>query len=221
MEDENANYSFLNSDKAKKHFADADIALKQGRHLQDYGVDSRLFSFVDDSYEIGMKDYYQHFFQMNLVRDTNDNQKFYYLDFPEDGKGKFGRENRSKELEADKVIFAILLLNIFKDKFFEHKEMEWNEFEQIFKESEHKEFWQKLLFGKLKNSYTPNEEQNVKDKVKSILKDFEKLGWVEIKNIEEVKFEILPSIERISRLYRDVISQVESLDDYLNNEQLS
>jgi chromosome condensin MukBEF MukE localization factor len=221
MEDENANYPFLNTDRATKHFADADIALKQGRHLQDYGVDSRLFSFVDDSYERGLKEYYQQFFQMNLVRDTNDNQKFYYLDFPEDGKGKFGKENRSKELEADKVIFAILLLNIFKDKFFEHKEMEWNEFEQIFKESEHKELWQKLLFGKLKNSYTPNEEQNVKDKVKSILKDFEKLGWVEIKNIEEVKFEIMPSIERISRLYRDVISQVDSLEDYLNNEQLS
>jgi hypothetical protein len=180
-----------------------------------------LFSFVDDSYERGLKEYYQQFFQMNLVRDTNDNQKFYYLDFPEDGKGKFGKENRSKELEADKVIFGILLLNIFKDKFFEHKEMEWNEFDQIFKESEHKELWQKLLFGKLKNSYTPNEEQNVKDKVKSILKDFEKLGWVEIKNIEEVKFEIMPSIERISRLYRDVISQVDSLEDYLNNEQLS
>lgn len=221
MEDENANYPFLNTDRAKKHFADADIALKQGRHLQDYGVDSRLFSFVDDSYERGLKEYYQQFFQMNLVRDTNDNQKFYYLDFPEDGKGKFGKENRSKELEADKVIFGILLLNIFKDKFFEHKEMEWNEFDQIFKESEHKELWQKLLFGKLKNSYTPNEEQNVKDKVKSILKDFEKLGWVEIKNIEEVKFEIMPSIERISRLYRDVISQVDSLEDYLNNEQLS
>ena len=57
--------------------------------------------------------------------------------------------------------------------------------------------------------------------MKSILKDFEKLGWVEIINIEEVKFEIMPSIERISRLYRDVISQVDSLEDYLNNEQLS
>lgn len=221
MENENPNYQFLNSDRAKKYFADADIALKQGKHLQDYGNDSRIFSFVDEYYERGLKEYYPTFFQMNLVRDKNDNQTFYYLDFPEDGKGKFGKENRSKELEDEKVIFAILLLNMFKDKFFEHKEIEWAELDQIFKESEHKELWQKLLFGRVKLSYTINEEQGVKDKVKSILKDFEKLGWVEIKNIDEVKFEIMPSIERISRLYRDVIGKVDSIQDYLTNGKLS
>ncbi|MFC4233381.1 hypothetical protein ACFOW1_15885 [Parasediminibacterium paludis] len=221
MENENSNYIFLNSDRAKKHFADADITLKQGKHLQDYGNDSRLFSFVDEYYDKGLKEYYLQFFQINLVRDTNDNQKFYYLDFTDDGKGKLGRENRSKELEDDKVIFAILLLNIFKDKFFEHKEIEWSELEQIFKESEHKDLWQKLLFGKVKLNYTPVEEQNVKDKVKGILRDFEKLGWVEIKSIDEVKFEIMPSIERIAKLYRDVIGNIDSLEEYINNGQLS
>jgi len=221
MENENANYQFLNSDRAKKYFADADIALKQGKHLQNYGNDSRIFSFVDEYFEKGLQEYYLQLFQMNLVRDTNDSQKFYYLDFPDDGKGKLGKENRSKELESDKVIFAILLLNMFKDKFFEHKEIVWIELDQIFKEGEHKELWQKLLFGKVKNNYTPTEEQSVKDKVKSILKDFEKLGWVEIKILDEVRFEIMPSIERISRLYRDVIGNVDSISEYLNNEQLS
>lgn len=221
MENENANYQFLNSDRAKKYFADVDIALKQGKHLQNYGNDSRIFSFVDEYFEKGLQEYYLQLFQMNLVRDTNDSQKFYYLDFPDDGKGKLGKENRSKELESDKVIFAILLLNLFKDKFFEHKEIVWIELDQIFKEGEHKELWQKLLFGKVKNNYTPTEEQSVKEKVKNILKDFEKLGWVEIKNLDEVKFEIMPSIERISRLYRDVIGNVDSISEYLNNEQLS
>jgi hypothetical protein len=221
MENDNSNYSFLTSDRAKRYFADADIALKQGRHLQDYGYDSRLFSFVDEYYDRGLKEYYQQLFQMNLVREKNDNQSFYYLDFPDDGKGKFGKENRSKELEDEKVIFAILLLNVFKDKFFEQKEMEWSELEQIFKESEHKELWQKLLYGKVKLNYTPDEEQKVKERVKSILKDFEKLGWVVIRNSEEIKFEIMPSIERISRLYRDAIGQVDSIQDFLNNGQLS
>lgn len=221
MENENANYIFLNSDRAKKHFADADIMLKLGKHLQDYGNDSRLFSFVDEYFDKGLKEYYLQFFQINLVRDTNDNQKYYYLDYTDDGKGKLGKENRSRELEADKVIFAILLLNIFKDKFFEHKEIEWSELEQIFKESEHKDLWQKLLFGKIKLNYTPAEEQNVKDKVKGILRDFEKLGWVEIKSIDDVKFEIMPSIERIAKLYRDVIGNIDSLEEYINNGQLS
>lgn len=212
MENENADYTFLNSTSAKKNFADTDIALKQGRHIQDYGNDSKLFSFIDEYYEYGLKEYYSTFFQMNLVRDSSDNQKFYYLDFPDDGKGKLGRDNRSKELEADKVIFAILLLNIFKDKFFEHKEMEWSELHKIFKEGDHKELWQKLLFGKFKSNYTPKEEQDVKDKVKSILRDFEKLGWVEIKSNEELTIEIMPSIERIGRLYQNEIQNVDQLE---------
>ena len=212
MENENADYPFLNSSSAKKNFADTDIALKQGRHIQDYGNDNKMFSFIDEYYESGLKEYYSTFFQMNLVRDSSDNQRFYYLDFPDEGKGKMGRDNRSKELEADKVIFGILLLNIFKDKFFEYKEMEWSELNSIFKEGEHKELWQKLLFGKQKPNYTPKEEQEVKDKVRSILKDFEKLGWVEIKNSEELTIEIMPSIERIGRLYQNEIQSVDQLE---------
>src|SRR5258708_5548390 len=158
MENENANYPFLNSEQAKKYFADADIALKQGRHIQDFGTDIRLFSFVDEFYEKGLEEYYKQFFGMNLVSDKSDNGKFYYLDFPEDGKGKFGKENRSKELEDDKVIFAILFLNLYKEKFFEQKEFHWQDLEQTFKEGEHKELWQNILFGKMKQNYTVREE---------------------------------------------------------------
>ncbi len=218
---ENANYTFLISEQATKYFADADIALKQGRHIQDFGTDIRLFSFIDEYYEKGLEDYYKQFFGMNLVCDKSDNGKFYYLDFPDDGKGKFGKENRSKELEEDKVIFAILFLNLYKERFFEQKEFNWQELEQIFKEGEHKELWQKILFSKVKQNYTPREEQEVKDKVRKILSDFEKLGWIVFKNPDEIHFEVLPSIERISRLYGDVINNLESIEEYLNNEQLS
>ncbi|MEZ5013609.1 MAG: chromosome partition protein MukE [Chitinophagales bacterium] len=218
---ENANYPFLNSEQATKYFADADIALKQGRHIQDFGTDIRLFSFIDEFYEKGLEDYYKQFFGMNLVSDKSDNGKFYYLDFPDDGKGKFGKENRSKELEDEKVIFAILFLNLYKERFFEQKEFTWQELEQIFKEGEHKELWQNILFSKVKQNYTPREEQDVKDKVRRILSDFEKLGWVVFKNQEDIHFDVLPSIERISRLYGDVIDDLESIEEYLNNEQLS
>lgn len=220
MENANSNFPFLNTELAKKYFADADIALKQGRHIQDYGVDTRLFSFIDEYFDSGLVDYYKQFFGMNLIRDSSDNEKFYYLDFPEDGKGKFGKENRSKELEDDKIIFAILFLNLYKDKFFEQKEFQWVELEQTFKESEHKELWQNILYGKVKPNYTPKEELDVKDKVRKVLTDFERLGWIVFKNQEEVHFEILPSIERIGKLYGDVINNVESIEEYLSNEQL-
>jgi len=221
MENANSNFPFLNTEQAKRYFADADIALKQGRHIQDYGNDIRIFSFVDEYFEMGLEEYYKQLFGMNLVRASNDNEKFYYLDFPDDGKGKLGKENRSKELEDEKVIFAILFLNFYKEKFFEQKEFLWQELEQTFKESEHKELWQAILYGKIKQNYTPKEELDVKDKVRKILADFEKLGWITFKNQEEVHFEILPSIERMSKLYDDVINNVEFIEEYLSNEQLS
>ncbi len=221
MENANSSYPFLNTEQAKKYFADTDIALKQGRHIQDFGNDIRLFSFIDEYFDKGLDDYYKQFFGMNLVKDSSDNEKFYYLDFPEDGRGKFGKENRSKELEDDKVIFAILFLNLYKEKFFEQKEFQWQELEQAFKEGEHKDLWQNILYGKIKPNYTPKEELDVKDKVRKILTEFEKLGWINFKNPEEVQFEILPSIERMGKLYEDVINNVESLEEYLSNEQLS
>lgn len=217
MENGNTNYSFLNSDDAIKYFADLDVVLKQGRHIQNYGNDSQLFGFVDDYYDSGLADYYKNIWVVNLVRDSSDNERFYYFDFFEGSRGKFGKDNRYKELEDKKVIFAILLLNLYKEKFFEEKEVEWKELEQIFKESENKSLWKKLLFDKDKDNYTPNEEQRVKDNITGILKDFEKLGWVEIiADTEDIKFEILPSIERISRLYADVIEDVESIEKYLS-----
>lgn len=218
MENANTSFAFLTSDEAAKYFADADILLKQGKHIQDYGSDSRLFYFIDEYYDRGLRNFYQQFFQMYLEKESHDNERYYYLNFTEDSKGKLGKDNRSKELEGDRVIFAILLLNIYKEKFFEKKKTNWQELTQIFKESEHKELWQELLYGKLKPNYTPHEEQNVKDKVRSIIKDFDKLGWVSLKNVEDLNFEILPSIARISILYSDVIENVEALDEYLSNE---
>ncbi|WP_121353341.1 condensin complex protein MksE [Flavisolibacter nicotianae] len=215
MENEVTVYSFLSSESARRYFADTDIVLKQGRHIQDYGSDTRLFSFIDEYYDKGLREYYRDFFGMNLAKDSSDNERFYYLEFPEDSKGKFGKDNRSKELEDEKVIFLILMLNLYKEKFFEAKEFEWQELEQIFKESEQRELWQNLLYGKVKPNYTPNEELAVKDKVKRALNDFEKLGWIVIKDNDEMRFEIMPSIERISKLYSDVIKNVDTIEEYL------
>ncbi len=212
MENDYTQYGFLTSELAKKHFADTDFALKQGRHIQGYGSDQKLFVFLEEFYDRGLKDYYDDFFKLNLVRDTSDRNVFYYLDFYEGTRGKLSKENRYKELENDKILFAILLLNLYKEKFFEEKQLKWTDMEHIFKESEHKHDWLRLLYGKHKKNYSVGEESQVKAKVLKILRVFERLGWVNIMDAEEVHFEILPAIERISRLYADVIENVDDLD---------
>jgi chromosome condensin MukBEF MukE localization factor len=221
MENENSVYPFLNSDLAKKYFADTDFALKQGRHIQDFGNDHKLFVFIDEYFDKGLQTFYENFFVMKLKREEADRERYYFLDFQEDSKGKFGKENRSKELEDDRLIFGILLLNLYKEKFFEKKEIRWQELEQIFKEGEHKELWQHLLYGKVKHNYSVNEEVEMKAKVVRILKSFEDLGWIYFINQEDIYFEIMISIDRISKLYGDIINNVENLHAYFSNEQLS
>lgn len=217
MENANTEYQFLNSEAARKYFSDADVTLKQGRHIQNYGNDTQIFYFIDEYFDKGLQDYYANFWLMNLVQDSNDNERFYYLDFPENGKGKLGKD-RSKELEGEKVIFAILLLNLYNEKFFEEKEFSWQDLEQIFKESENKLLWRKLLYKRQKENYTADEEKTVREKVERILDDFEKLGWLVMQDKEEMQFKILPSIARIGRLYADVINNIETIEKSLDNE---
>lgn len=221
MENEDFTYSFLTSEQAIKYFADVDYNLKNGRHIQDFGTDHKLFSYLEEFYDKGLKEYYADLFGMLLVCEDADQERYYYLDFPENGKGKLGRENRSKELEDSHLIFAILLLNLYKEKFFEKKEIKWAELEQVFKESEHKDIWQTWLYVKVKNNYSPNEETAAINKIIKILKSFEDLGWVNIINTEPMHFEILPAINRISHMYREIIEDVDNIKQYLNYDTVS
>lgn len=221
MENENFTYYFLTSDQANKDFADLDYNLKNGRHIQDFAADHRLFSYLEEYYDKGLKEYYLDFFGMNLVKEDSDQDRYYYLDFPENGKGKLGKENRSKELEDVQLIFAILLLNLYKEKFFEKKEVRWDELERIFKENEHKDIWRRLLYGSVKDNYSPNEEQSVVARITKILNVFEDLGWVDIISPKEVHFVILPAIDRISKMYQEIIGDIENIKQYLNYESIS
>jgi hypothetical protein len=84
----------------------------------------------------------------------------------EEGKGKLGKD-RTKYLEDKHVIFGILLLNMYKEKYFEKKEFQWEELEQVFDESEQKDYWAMLFFGK--KEATPTEIEKRKEEVRKTL----------------------------------------------------
>ena len=218
METQNSTFEFLESESAARYFADMDFAFKQGRHIQNSGSDARLWDFVNDNYE-ALYRYYEYLFGVFLRKESNERDTYFYLDLPEYGSGKFNKE-RHKDLDAKHVVFAILMLNIYKERFFEKKEVKWEDLEQFIDDGENKELWQKLLYGEAKRNYTPNEREEMRHKVERIISDLEKLGWVEWLDKENFVFEILPSIDRIARLYSDEITNVELMSEYIN-EQLS
>lgn len=218
METQNPTLGFLESESAARYFADLDFALKQGRHIQNAGVTAKLWDYVNDHYEILYR-YYEYLFGVFLRKESNERDTYFYLDLPEYGSGKFNNE-RHKDLDAKHVILSILLLNIYKERYFEKKEIKWPDLEQYIDEGESKELWQKLLYGEVKRNYTPNEKEEMRHKLERIVYDLEKLGWVEWQDRENFVFEIMPSIDRIARLYSDEITNVELMSEYIH-EQLS
>ena len=213
----NYNYEFLNTERARKHFADTDFALRSGKHIQNFGSDFKLFDFVNDYFDKGLSRYYLELLGMVLKKEFNDREGYFFLDFPEDGnKGKFGYD-RTYALDDRLVIFAILLLNLYKEKFFENKEVKWDELLYITEEGENKDLWQKLLFGENKRNFTPAEKDDVRRKIERTLQVCERMGWIRWISYEELHFEIMPSIDRIAKLYQTEINNVELLTEYLEN----
>jgi len=218
METENSAFEFLTRDAAVKFFAETDFVLKQGRHIQQYGQDAKLFDYVYDNYE-DLAKYYEALFAVHLRKENNERDEYFYLDFPEDGHGRFIKD-RYKELEPRHVIFGILLLNVYKERSFEKKEMKWEQLEQLFEESESRELWQKLLYGEVKRNYTPNEKDEVKRRAENILNFFDRLGWIEWIDSENFHFEIMPSIDRIAKLYAQEIANVDLIEEYVQEQNL-
>lgn len=213
----NYNYEFLSTERARKHFADTDFALRSGKHIQNYGSDFKLWDFVNDYYEKGLAKYYMELLGMVLKKEFNEREAYFFLDFPEEGsKGKFGYD-RTYSLDDRLVIFAILLLNLYKEKFFENKEVKWDELLYITEEGENKDLWQKLLFGENKRNFTPTEKDEVRRKIERTLQICERMGWIRWVSYEDLHFEIMPSIDRIAKLYQTEINNVELLTEYLEN----
>ena len=209
MENENSAFAFLSEESSKNYFADTDFALRQGRHIANFGVDSKIWRYLNDYHE-NLAYYYEYLYRVYLRKETSDQDDYYYLEFGEDNRGKFGYD-RSRELDAKHVLFGILLLNLFKERFFENKDVKWAELESVIHEGEQRELWQKLLFGEAKRNYTPEELNRVKEKIRRTLNEFEKLAWISWYSEDDFHFEILPGIDRIARLYKENIEQVELL----------
>ena len=74
------------------------------------------------------------------------------------------------------------------------------------------------MYGEVKRNYTPNEKDEVKRKAENILNLFDKLGWIQWINSENIHFEIMPSIDRIGKLYAHEIANVELMSEYVQEQ---
>lgn len=204
-------YDFLLEDRVSQRFADINIDLLRGRHIEpsDYGHHDVLSDFYDE-----FKEYYESLYKLVLRREKKDGTNYFYLDFPEGGKGKMNSSSRYKELNEDQTIIGIMLLNMYYAKWFEHpKEIWWPDITQEIKQGELRQHYKLLLFGDIRDDYTEPEWERVEKKFKNTLSSFDHLGWVSrlSGSKEEIHFTINVSINRLGELYQEEIADIDKL----------
>lgn len=194
-------YDFLKEEDAEKYFADLNISLLSGRHIDNRSY--MLFSVLQ-KYEDQWRNYFCNLYQLSLVHNIFDGEVFYYLNFFSSGKAKFPDSSRHKALTEMQTITALTLLDMYYQKYFEgQKIITWADLRRQIEESDHKENYQRILFNNIRPSYSEIEWQSAEKKFRDAVTSFDKLGWVVKQSAqgEELVFEIRPSIHRIAGLY--------------------
>jgi len=222
MENENSeiiDFSFLSDESVEKHFADINISLLSGKHIdnRDYTMFSVLEDFVDH-----WKFYYAQLYQLNLIADLLDGNKCFYLEFRETGKGKMSDPKRHKELTELQTLIGLMLLDMYLQKYFEEeKTITWNDLQVQILESDHQEAYQRILFNDVRDSYDEKEWNEVKGKFTRTIDSFERLGWVEKQSgkNEDIILEIRPAIYRLAKIYEKELQDFPSFSQKLKKNE--
>jgi hypothetical protein len=225
MENENQNvtcYDFLSDDEVEKYFADINIMLLSGKHIDEkyYAAFSTLERKADQ-----WTQFYKNLYNLNLVADTFDGHRYFYLNFFDTAKGKFTDNSRHRELTETQTLIGLMLLDIYYKRFFdEHKIVRWSDLRNVILEGEHQDAYKRILFNEVRdsNTYDAKEWGYVIKKINSAIDLFDKIGWVETQYpilADVPDFEIRPAINRLAKLYEYELQNLETFVSILKKEE--
>jgi len=207
-------FGFLEAEEVQKHFADLNIELLRGRHIQK--DDYYLFQ-LSGTYYSELRYFYKALYRLDFVRDRMDNEFYFYLQPTEEGKGEISDQSRHKELSEENTVVGIMLLAMYYDRYFTSpKEIFWEDIRKEILESDNSSLYRKILFNDLRNDYSDPEWENVKKVFRRALREFDALGWVARQSAEEgekIHFTIKESIHRLAKLYQNEIINFEQFSE--------
>lgn len=208
-------YSFLYEKKAMNVFAKLDYALRSGIHIQrEYPFDVNLFRFLNENENFeSLKLYYKDFFNLNLRKEGNEFNQYYYLELNEDGKSNVSSDYRDY-LKSEFIIIGMLFLKMYKldgnielDSISDFINLLHEEYE------EEKNALRKLINDNSSDKGTDTTDQRFEDILRKSFVKFSELGWLMWDDeSEKNKFKILPSFERLRVVYQP---QIETIDDLI------
>lgn len=225
MENDSQNvtsYDFLLDDKIEKHFADINIMLLSGRHIDERYYTA--FSILEEKASQWTQ-FYKNLYNLNLIDDKFDSHRYFYLDFFDTAKGKFTDNSRHRELSETQTLVGLMLLDIYHKRYFDEQKMiSWTDLKNIIIEGEQQEAYKRILFNEARESYDAREWGYVTKKINSAVDLFDKLGWVEKRSSSQGEvsvpdFEIRPAINRLAKLYGYELQNFESFASSLKKEE--
>lgn len=209
-DEKTADFRFLNEEAVQKYFADLNIKLLSGRHIQvgDYAV----FSVLEDYYE-EFRHFYGQLYAMDLCRKVFDQATYYYLNFFDAGRGKLGDPSRYRPITELQTVTGLLLLDMYFTRYFDpEKKITWTMIQEEIKSGDNRTALQRLLFQEPRTEYSDTEWQSAEKRFKTAISRFDMLGWVTQVSAgqEELCFVINPSIHRIAELYELELQDLEA-----------
>ena len=206
MEHQNKKSYLTLADNNFDRFADTDTLLRSGVHVQNHKSQSRNFQFLEDNFNT-LFPFYEELFQIKLCSSIASNEKFYYLDYFDEQKGKLKKD----KLDPQVTLFSIFLYFLHKvEKRFSYTLTKSEIIDVLNTHHKIKPHIQRLFLGSDKEE--TNTTLKTLDKwVSDGLRQLEKIGWIYFLEDESEKFEILPAFERIALIYRDAINNIDEI----------
>ncbi|MES2430793.1 MAG: hypothetical protein V4556_07630 [Bacteroidota bacterium] len=206
-----ASYDFLKEERVEKHFADINILLLSGKH-----IDQKMYTIfsLSEEFESHWRNFYKNLYNLNFESANFDGKKYFYLDFFDTAKGRFSDNSRHRELTEIQILIGLTLLDIYYKRFFDEKKvLKWSDITNLIIEGEQQQAYKRIFFNSVRQSNTYDEKdwKMVERKITSVIDAFDKLGWVEklSSQNEELVFEIRPAINRLAKLYEEELTQFE------------
>ncbi len=211
MEHDDHPFGFLATEDSRTYFAKLDIALKSGRHIQNYEPDVSLYGYLE-TYYAELQNYYETLFQLELGKGSQDHDDYYYLSLREDERGKIP-SGMLQEIEGADIILGLLLLKYYHEKYLEiEKILTFDSFLDLLFEPEWKDDFLRLFTKGTEENYNSRDNKKLQSRLRATLGRFEKLGWIRTVEAEESEsFVLMPSLGRLETMYGNDIAS------YFNN----
>ncbi|MBE99468.1 hypothetical protein [Flavobacterium coralii] len=201
--------SFLFHEAAEDIFAQLDYALKDGMHIQREGKQVRQFNFIEANEE-SLVLYYQKFFNVTLLRDGEDPNAYYYLDFYGNDRGNISDRHRHIMKSEFVLIGFIIYKIIYIDWDIELDSVQKLKDKIRIDYEDHKPGLYRLI-AKSKNTNPSNINDTALDNtIQSALEEFRKIGWI---SLNKDDFSPLPAFKRLLKIYEE---QILNIDETLN-----